>query len=145
MRDSFSNRYVFMGLAYSLLVTGLILLFSTQGEKLAKSFGLGALISIVLFKEIYLTLDRALSMEEARASRLTAIHYFIRYIFYFIVLLIGAKRPDMSLLAIFFGLMSMKIVIHISNMFAYFTRRRKEEKFGHRNIYPPGESGDLDS
>lgn len=145
MRDKFSNGYILRGLAFTLLVIGLIILTLPRGPDLAKSFGLGAVISMAFFKQTYLVLNRALDMEGGKATGFTLVHYLIRYAIYGLVLYAGAQRPDMSLLAVFFGLLTMKIVIHISNFKDYFTSARKEVKHADRDLHPLGKPGDLDS
>lgn len=103
-----------------LIIVGIILITFSDPWPTIKGFTLGSLISMVLFKHMYLTLNRGLSMEAARASRYVSVQYAIRYLIYGITLTVAAKAPYLSLLGTFCGLLIMKVTIQLNNFYELF-------------------------
>lgn len=109
-----------------LIIVGIILITFSDPWPMMKGFTLGSLISMLLFKHMYLTLNRGLSMEAARASRYVTIQYFIRYLIYGVTLMIAAKAPYLDLIGTFCGLLIIKITIHLNNFYQLFKERNRE-------------------
>ncbi len=126
MRDKFSNGYILKSMGLSLIIVGIILITFSNPWPIVKGFAFGSIIAMVLFKHMYLTLNRGLSMEAARASRYVTVQYFIRYLIYGVTLMIAAKAPYLNLTATFCGLLIMKVTIHLNNFYELFKERTRE-------------------
>jgi len=126
MRDKFSNGYILKSMGLFLIIAGIMLITFSEPWPIVKGFAFGSIISMVLFKHMYLTLNRGLSMEAARASKYVALQYFIRYIIYGITLAIAAKAPYLNLIATFGGLLIMKVTIQLNNFYELFKERTRE-------------------
>lgn len=77
----------------------------------------GGIISIVSFKLMDNTLTKALGLPENKARAYTMKHYILRFIIYFVVLLVAALADYLSILTTLIGLMLVKYVIIFSNIF----------------------------
>lgn len=68
----------------------------------------GLTIAILKLKLMETTFKKAVIMSEDKAKVYTQRHYMLRYLLTGIVLLIAALEPSISVLGVFFGLVSMK-------------------------------------
>ena len=93
----------------------------------------GALISLLNFRLLYLTLDRAVTMSPGKAQKYVTFRYMIRYALTAAVLLVSLKSTDINALGTVIGLLMIKLVILKQNLFndpTYFKNifKGKEEK-----------------
>lgn len=98
---------VMVAFTATIYATGLFFTENILGWTTGIFFGLTiALLKIKLMEN---TFSKAVSMSEAKAKVYTQRHYMIRYLLTGVVLLVAAIEPSISLLGVFFGLVSMKI------------------------------------
>lgn len=77
----------------------------------------GTLISILGFKLIHNTINRAIDMTPKRASAYSTMHYLFRYLIYFVVLVVAALADYLNFPATILGLLMVKSVILGSGIF----------------------------
>lgn len=96
-------------ITFTLLVyiIGVFLTESILGWTTGILFGL--IVALLKLRLMETTFTKAVSMPEAKAKVYTQRHYMIRYLLTGVVLLIAALEPSISLLGVFFGLVSMKV------------------------------------
>ena len=93
----------------------------------------GTLISLLNFRLLYLTLDRAVTMAPGKAEKYVTLRYLIRYALTAVVLLVSLRSTDINALGTVIGLLMIKLVILKLNLFndpKYFKNifSGKEEK-----------------
>lgn len=93
----------------------------------------GTLISMLNFRALALTLEKAVTMDPRRAQIYASSRYFIRFMTTGIVLFISIKANYLNVLGTIIGLFLIKIVILATNLFndiSYFKKIfiRKEEE-----------------
>ncbi|MCT4607177.1 MAG: ATP synthase subunit I [Marinisporobacter sp.] len=93
----------------------------------------GTLISMLNFRTLALTLEKAVHMNPRQAQVYAGSRYFIRYITNGVVIFVGIKADYLNVIGVIIGLVMIKIIILITNLFnnkQYFKRIfvRKEEK-----------------
>ena len=93
----------------------------------------GTLISLLNFRLLYLTLDRAVTMTPGKAQKYVTARYLVRYALIAAVLLVSIKSTDINALGTVIGLLMIKPVILKQNLFndpTYFKNifSGKEEK-----------------
>jgi multisubunit Na+/H+ antiporter MnhE subunit len=99
------------------------------GIKNPKTFVLGFIfgmcISVLGFKLLDNTIQRAITMQPAKANGYATAHYFLRYLIYFIVLVIAALADYLSFSATVLGLFMVKIVIIASTVYDSIKVKKK--------------------
>jgi ribose/xylose/arabinose/galactoside ABC-type transport system permease subunit len=93
----------------------------------------GTLISILSFRILALTLEKAVKMPPARAQIYAMSRYFLRMIIYGVVLYISIRADYINVMGTIIGLLIIKVVILITNLLndiSFYKKifRRKEEK-----------------
>jgi len=77
----------------------------------------GSLLGILNFYDLYLTLTKASTMNSGRASNYASFKYVIRYVFMGIALLVSIKATYINVIGTIIGLILIKIVVLITNLF----------------------------
>ncbi|SDY63444.1 ATP synthase subunit I [Tindallia californiensis] len=93
----------------------------------------GTLISLLNFRLLYLTLNRAVTMAPAKAQKYTTFRYLIRYLLTAVVLVVSLRSPNIHTLGTVIGLLMIKMVVLQQSLFndsKYFKNiiSGKEEK-----------------
>ncbi|QEK13224.1 ATP synthase subunit I [Crassaminicella thermophila] len=93
----------------------------------------GTFISMLNFRTLALTLEKAVCMAPRQAQVYASSRYFIRFIINGIVIFIGIKADYLNVVGVIIGLVMIKVVILATNLFndkSYFKRIfiRKEEE-----------------
>jgi len=93
----------------------------------------GTMISLLNFRLLYLTINRAVTMAPGKAQKFTTMRYMIRYFLTAVVILVSLRSPDINTLGTVIGLLTIKLVILRQNLFndsTYFKNifSGKEEK-----------------
>lgn len=96
-------------------------------------FIFGGFIGILNFMQLARTVEKAVKMNPGSAQAYASISYFIRFVIMAVVLIVSLKADYINALATVIGLLSIKFIILVTNMFddrEYYKRifRRKEEK-----------------
>lgn len=130
MRDSFSNAYIVLTGAFLLILGGLFFFLFPDPWPLVKGLAFGGLISMLMFKLLYLTIVRSVEMESARAQAYASLSYLIRYLIYGVTIFIAAKADYLNLWTCLVGIFSVKWVIWLKNLYDIFRDKRKEDDLG---------------
>ncbi|WP_027338767.1 ATP synthase subunit I [Halonatronum saccharophilum] len=86
---------------------------------------IGSLIGVINFHLLSLSLQKAVKLEPTKAGFYAFIQYIIRYILWFLVFYIALKRPDVNILTTIVGMLSVKVVILVINVFNLYPLKRK--------------------
>ena len=115
MNKAFIKNYAMQCtmVAFSLVVYGTGLLLVADALSWTLGITLGLIIALLKLKLMENTFTRAVSLPEAKAKGYTQRQYMLRYVITGIVLLIAALSKDISLMGVFFGLLSMKIGAYV--------------------------------
>lgn len=95
----------------SLFVIGFSMFLFKEPKPIIYGYIFGALISMLGFKLLNNTINKAVLMKPSRASLYSTVHYILRYIIYFIVLLVSVMADYLNFPATILGLMAVKFVI----------------------------------
>ncbi len=92
----------------------------------------GTLISMLNFRALALTLEKAVKLPPAKAQVYAGSRYFIRFLTNGIVIFVSIKADYISIIGTIIGLIIIKLVILKTNLFndmSYFKKifKRKEE------------------
>ncbi len=71
----------------------------------------GTIISILGFKLLHNTINKAVDMPPGKATAYSTVHYMLRYFIYFIVLGVAALADYLNFPAAILGLLMVKFVI----------------------------------
>ncbi len=96
-------------IAFSVLVyiIGIFIVSDKMSWTLGLAFGL--IFSLLKLKLMEKTISKAISLPPAKAKNYMNMQYMLRYGLTAIVLIVAALESSISLLGVFFGLLSMKI------------------------------------
>lgn len=100
-------------IAFSLVVYGIGLIMTTNYLSWTLGITFGLVIALLKLKLMENTFTKAVRLPENKAKGYTQRQYMIRYILTGLVLLIAALSQDISLMGVFFGLISMKIGAYV--------------------------------
>lgn len=121
-----------------LLIVESIILLIFFNNVLPKILGLllGGLVSIAFFRILYLNIVSAIEKTEAQAKRYMAINYSVRYLISGIIFFIAAKSSYLNIFTCLIGMLSIKFVFYINNLFSLIGEKRnnsvrKDGKDGH--------------
>lgn len=128
MRDSFSNGYIMKESVLLLFGCGFIFLFVKQPWPYVKGLIFGGLISILMFKHLYISINRSVEKKSSRAQIYMTIQALIRYAIYGITIFIGAKADYLSLLTTIIGILSMKYLILGENIYKTIKKKERRER-----------------
>lgn len=99
----------FTMIAFSLIVYGIGLMVTAHSLAWTMGIFLGLIIALLKLKLMENTFTKAVNMNEGKAKTYTQRQYMLRYLITGVVLFIAALSEDVSLVGVFFGLISMKI------------------------------------
>ncbi len=110
-------------------VIAAIILFLFIPEPLPLFLGLifGSSVTFLMFVELAITIKKAVNMEEHRAKAYTMSKYYMRFLVYGVVIYVLIKACYISVIGTVIGLLSVKVVIYITNIIVQKNSKRKEE------------------
>lgn len=127
MKDRFTNEYIAIAFGVMLFASGMMILLIKNWKPYVGGWVFGCLIAMAMFKLMFFTFSRAVEKTERGASVLSACTIFTSHTL--------RRRPRrfgeggvFKLGDDFFGLLSIKYVILIRNMFDYL-RSKKGGRF----------------
>jgi hypothetical protein len=91
----------------------------TNPKPIILGYIFGTLISMLGFKLLNNTINKAVLMVPSKASAYSTLHYILRYFIYFIVLTVSMLADYLNFPATLVGLLAVKIVIITSAVFDY--------------------------
>ena len=101
----------------SLLIIGVSFFLFKEAIPIIYGYIFGTIISVLGFKLLSNTINKAVSMTPGKATAYSTVHYILRYLIYFIVLAIAALADYLNFPAAILGLLSVKFVIIASAIF----------------------------
>lgn len=101
----------------SIFIMGFSLILFKESKPIILGYIFGVLITILCFKLLDISIQKAVKLPPRRASAYATGQYFIRYIIYGLVLAVAAKADYLNLGSTALGLLSIKIVIVLSSIF----------------------------
>lgn len=128
MKDHFSNGYILKTLAFLLIMIGGLFFLFPQPWPYVKGAIFGGLISVLMFKLLYLTIKKSVEMESGKAQAYATTQYILRYLIYGVTIFVAAKANYLNLWTTLLGLFSIKYVIWLNNLYEIFREKREEEK-----------------
>ncbi|MFM1535623.1 ATP synthase subunit I [Helcococcus ovis] len=109
-----------------LLIVESIIILIFFDKVLPKILGLllGGFVSIAFFKILYLNIVVAIEKSEAQAKRYMAINYSVRYLISGLIFFIAAKSIYLNIFTCLIGMLSIKFVFYINNLFSFIEERK---------------------
>lgn len=101
----------------SLLIIGVSFFLFKEAIPIIYGYIFGTIISVLGFKLLSNTINKAVSMTPSKATTYSIVHYMLRYLIYFIVLAIAALADYLNFPAAILGLLSVKFMIIASAIF----------------------------
>ena len=95
----------------SLFIIGIMAFIFKNSKPIILGYIFGAIISVLGFKLLDNTINKAVEMTPSRASGYSMVHYLLRYIIYAIVLGSAAIADYLNFPATLLGLLMVKFVI----------------------------------
>ncbi|MDO9591626.1 MAG: ATP synthase subunit I [Erysipelotrichaceae bacterium] len=92
----------------------------------------GTALGLLNFRQLGATLEKAINMPPSKAQTYVSTHYFIRFTLVAIALFVSVASPQIHVVGMVAGLMTVKLVIYMTQLFSdrrYFSNifKRKEE------------------
>jgi len=103
-------------LLWSILILILIFFFSKNIKASILGYIFGVSISSLNFLLLKKSIEKSIRLTPDKASSYATGQYFIRMSIYFVVLLVGAMADYLSFFTVIIGLLTIKIVILLSNI-----------------------------
>lgn len=115
------------------LLSAISLFFFDNPSTWIYGYIFGGAIGILNFMLLAKTIEKAMKMPPARAQMYASTNYFVRFSIMALVLIVSLKADYIHTLATVIGLLLIKFVILVTNLFSdkeYYKRifKRKEEK-----------------
>ena len=117
MTDSVLKKIYKRTLIASFFIIGISFFMFDKPQEIVQGYIFGTMISVLGFILMERTLNRAVKMNPGKASGYTVLHFFLRYIIYFLVLLIAAIADYLNFPATVLGLLIIKFTILFSTFF----------------------------
>ncbi|AGB42340.1 ATP synthase I chain [Halobacteroides halobius DSM 5150] len=119
-----TKRFIFKWASIlNLLLIFLVAFFF--GQRATLGLIVGAIMSLINFHLLSFSLQKAVKFEPVKAGIYTFIQYIIRYSLWFAVLYISLQRPDINLVTVIVGMLTVKIVVLIVNVFNFWPEDQK--------------------
>ncbi|WP_338535843.1 ATP synthase subunit I [Helicovermis profundi] len=94
----------------------LTLVFINDPKRFIIGLLFGTLISALNFIELSKTIEKAVTMDPAKAQLFSSLRYFVRFIITGVVLFVSIKASYINVLGTIVGLLLIKLVILITNL-----------------------------
>ena len=101
----------------SLFFIGIMAFVFKDPMPIIQGYIFGTIISILGFKLLHNTINKAVEMTPGRASAYSMTHYLLRYIIYAAVLAVSALADYLNFPATLLGLLMIKVMILVSGIF----------------------------
>ncbi|GMG95546.1 ATP synthase subunit I [Tepidimicrobium xylanilyticum] len=101
----------------SLIIIGTIFIFFPNPKPIILGYFFGTIISIISFKLMGNTINKAVKRPPRQATSYAVFHYMLRFIIYAIVLIIASKADYLNFFATAIGLTMVKNTIVLSTIF----------------------------
>ena len=98
-------------LIFSFIIMGFSFFIFKNPKPIVLGYLFGLIISMLSFKLLESTINRAVKMTPGRASAYSTVHYVLRYLIYFIVLSVAVIADYLNFPATVLGILMIKITI----------------------------------
>ncbi|OCL25652.1 hypothetical protein U472_15085 [Orenia metallireducens] len=102
-----------------------ILLLAFFDKKSAFGLLVGSIMGIINFHLLAISLQKAVKFTPTKAQAYMVVQYIFRYILWFTVFYIALKRQDVNLLTTIIGMLTIKFVILLSNIFKFYPQNEE--------------------
>ncbi len=115
--DGICKSVIIKVIIIDLILVAIFAIFTK--EPLYSIYGLafGSIFSMLNFRLLALTIEKAVKMEPSKAQAYAAGTYFVRYILTGVILVVAFKADYLNPLTVILGILLIKIVILIDNIF----------------------------
>lgn len=110
---SFPNRLM-LGAGFVCLVLMLFALVTAEPLKFVLGVTFGGLYSILNFKLMQLTCEKAIKMPPAKAQNYIQARYFLRYFTTGVVIYVAIINPFVNIIGFFLGLIAVRLSIYLN-------------------------------
>ena len=101
-------------LVLTFFTTILLFLIMKNPKPFALGFLVGGLVSVLNFRLMVMTLNKAIRRSAGNAVTVVSSNYYLRYLIYGLVLIIAVKQGSMNYVAVAAGFLVVKAVVIIS-------------------------------
>lgn len=115
--DRTSIQQILKRVTIGFIIVVCLSLFTPEPIPMILGIVFGLTLSLLNFRLLYLTLQKAVQMPPGKAQSYTTIRYFIRYILIGVSVYVSIQSPYINVLGTTIGLLVLKIVIYLSNFF----------------------------
>ncbi len=112
---------------FDIIATAIMFLFFQDGMALFLGLIFGSLVTLLMFVELAITIQKAVNMEASKANAYTTSKYYLRFIIYGVVIFVSIKAPYINVIGTVIGLLSVKVIIYITHIIVKKKSIRKEE------------------
>ncbi len=116
--------YVFI---LDIIAAAVMYFFFEDGLRLIFGLVFGSLITLLMFVELAITIQKAVNMEASKANAYTTSKYYLRFLIYGVVIFVSIKAPYINVIGTVIGLLSVKVIIYITHIIVKKKSIRKEE------------------
>ncbi len=111
------------------IILSAIVLFLFINDPLPLFLGIlfGSSVTFLMFVELAITIKKAVTMESSKANAYTMSKYYLRFLIYGIVIYVSIKAPYINVIGTVIGLLSVKVILYITNIIVTKNSNRKEE------------------
>lgn len=95
----------------------IMIIFTSNWKDWVTGLLFGTIFGILNFRLLAVTLEKSVDKSPSKAQSYVMSRYFIRYILTAVVLFIGFKADYMEVVAVIVGILSIKIVIFVDNLY----------------------------
>lgn len=114
---SLNEIQVIKGVLIGFIVLALLSFLYSEPIPLILGLVFGTVLSLLNFRLLYLTLSKAVLMPPGKAQVYASSRYVVRYIITGMVLFIAIKADHINALGTILGLLLIKIVVFVGNIF----------------------------
>ncbi len=100
----------------SFFIMGFSFFIFKNPKPIVQGYFFGLIISMLSFKLLDNTINRAVKMAPERSKAYTMLHYILRYLIYFIVLAVAGLADYLNFPATILGLLMIKFTIIVSTI-----------------------------
>ncbi len=104
-------------LVVSFFIMGVSFFLFKNPKPIVLGYIFGVIISMLGFKLLDNTINKAINMTPEKANAYTVVHYMLRYLIYFVVLSISAIADYLNFPSTILGILIIKFVIIFSSIF----------------------------
>ena len=101
-------------LVLTFFTTILLFLIMKNPKPFALGFLVGGLVSVLNFRLMVMTLNKAIRRSAGNAVTVVSSNYYLRYLIYGLVLIIAVKQGSMNYVAVAAGFLVVKAVVIVS-------------------------------